>query len=395
MKTILLLLSLCVSILCHAATKYISPTGNDVTGNGTITNPWQNFSYALNQSTYGDIIFFQTGTHFINSRVYVPVGISLEGVDSNTSIIKSNINALFVDILRFDQNAEGVNGNQHISNLQFDGRMTTQRAIHIRGRSNFSIYNCKFIDFVEKAVIFEGRTDNAFEAPPTIFSANNSFHHNGVYNCANYPNGNYGSGQLNIGGQDGLLVYNNVMIQNQRPNGQNGWPIKYTTGGFNKNVKIHDNTLIKNKFLGNYGGDRDWDFAIELWFSLGGIEIYNNYVEGAIDLAYTVKEPSAAYSWWVHNNTITQPVLNDKVQHGIIFERALEGAIVENNTFDKVTCGVVINIEDFSPDRPLYQLLENVIIWAGLPQVVEQTMAITGVVLVYLCITLPCLILMD
>jgi hypothetical protein len=355
-------LQCCISLKTSATTYYISPTGSDVTGLGTIIQPWQNLSFAITQSIKGDIIYFKAGTHFINVRTQVPVGISLEGVDSNTSIIKSTLSGLYIDILRFDQIAEGVDGSQHISNLQFDGRMITQRAIHIRGRSNVSIYNCKFKDFVEKGVIFEGRTDNAYEAAPILFATGNSFHHNGVYNCAGYPNGNYGSGQLNIGGQEDMLVYSNTMIQNQRTIGQNGWPIKYATGGFNKNLKIYNNILIKNKFYGDYGGDKDWDFAIELWFSLGGIEIYNNYIEGGVDLAYGEVNQVTNYSWWVHNNTIKQAVLNDKFQHGVIFERAIKGAIVENNIFDKVGCGVVINIEDFSPDRPLYQLLENVVI---------------------------------
>ena len=50
-------------------------------------------------------------------------------------------------------------------------------------------------------------------------------------------------GNLNIGAQEGMLVYNNTIIQNQRESGANGYCIKFYSYGYNKGLKIYNNTL--------------------------------------------------------------------------------------------------------------------------------------------------------
>ncbi|MBK7558140.1 MAG: hypothetical protein IPI54_07555 [Chitinophagaceae bacterium] len=117
----------------------------------------------------------------------------------------------------------------------------------------------------------------------------NTFYNNIVTNCADYGISGGGSGSLNIGFQNGMLIYNNLIQQNERAEGLNGWPIKYWNQGWLKGCKIYNNTLIKKPYGGNYPGESGWDFAIEL-FNIQGLEIYGNDIQnGAIDLNYNYK----------------------------------------------------------------------------------------------------------
>ena len=46
-----------------AATYYVSPTGNDTTGNGSLNNPWKTIQRAANAAVAGDTILIRAGTY--------------------------------------------------------------------------------------------------------------------------------------------------------------------------------------------------------------------------------------------------------------------------------------------------------------------------------------------
>jgi hypothetical protein len=335
MKVFLLSISLLLcGIASYATTWYISPTGNDATGNGTIGNPWRTLKKATATVTAtGDIIHVNPGTYTETQQCFLAVGVSLEG-DGITSVIKSTVTGTYVASLELRSPA-GTNGNQHISNLKFDGAMIGDWAIWVGGRSNVSIYNCNFADWFNQGVIFSGKNDGV-EGPPSVYATGNSFHHNIMNNCAQY-NG-YGRGCLGIGGQTGMLIYNNTITQNQRPAGQNGWPLKYNNDGYLRGVKIYNNTLIKNTFVGG----EDWSFCLEL-FNAQGMEIYNNTIDGSLDFNYQGDKGTYPYCLYIHDNIINNPspTLTNFNQEGIIIEYSLDGMIVENNTFNRINQGIV------------------------------------------------------
>ena len=309
-----------ISVNSWANSFYISPSGSDEKGNGSFAKPWQSLFRATSLVTSpGSIIHLMAGKYVeINTSILAP-GVSIEGV-GESSIILSAIKRDWASVI-LARSDEGTMGDQHISNLKFDGQnMTAFWAIWISGRSNVSIHNCVIVDFKDRGVIFDGRSDNT-QGPPTIFAKGNSFHDNNVTNCAAYntENGVYGRGSLNIGGQDGMLIYNNIITQDSRPDGYNGWPIKYSNDGYLKGVKIFKNTLIKKPFAGTFGGDNGWDFAIELWHVLGGVEIYDNTIQGSIDIVNAVKT-TYNFSAWLHHNTISQKKLNSYFESGMVFE---------------------------------------------------------------------------
>jgi nicotinamide mononucleotide transporter len=309
-----------------ATTYYISPKGSDANGSGSLTNPWQSLSKATSSvTTPGDIIHVLQGTYTEAVRSVLAAGISIEG-EGAASVIQSTLTQEFAAII-IAVSPEGTDGNQHISNIKLDGNnRTTSWAIEIRGRSNVSIHDCIIVDFEDRGIVWTARNDNK-DAAPEIYATGNTFFNNTLTNCAKYDG--YGRGCLNIGGQEGMLVYKNNITQTGREIGKNGWPVKYHNGGYLKGCRIYNNIITKQPYDGI-----TWDFAIEL-FNESGLEIYDNTIQGSIDLNYQKKE-NYPYSAWIHNNVISQPVLNKHVEAGIVLEFSTDAVIIENNRLKNI-----------------------------------------------------------
>jgi len=107
-------------------------------------------------------------------------------------------------------------------------------AIQINGRSNVSIHDCCFIDFLNTAVIFNAAA-SYISIEPEVYATENKFFNNVIINCSEHPFGiDNASGALQIGGQDGIHIFINHMTQTERPAGQNGFVVKYYSNGYNK-----------------------------------------------------------------------------------------------------------------------------------------------------------------
>jgi len=341
MKKIITLLFLLASITINAATYYISTSGNDATGDGSVGNPWRTLRKATETvTTPGDIIHVNAGTYLETQQSDLRVGVSIEG-DGATSVIQCTITTYAAAIV-YATSAEGTNGNQHISNVKFDGRSTaTSWAVQIQGRSNFSIYNCTIVDFQDRGIIWGGRNDNG-NGPPTIYATGNSFHDNIVTNSATC-NGVYGTGCLGIGGQDGMLVYNNTITSIGRAANTNGWPIKYWNEGHLKGVKIYNNNLTSQLLtLGSNGELGFWDFSIELFYEQG-LEIYGNTCNGSIDVNFNSKG-IYPYTYYIHHNTIGPSSFPSSRQSGIIAEFDTETGRIEYNTIRNCVDGIVFSL---------------------------------------------------
>ena len=345
-----LLLACCYAPAAMATTWYISPSGDDLAGDGSIGNPWKTLVFATQTvTTPGDIIFVKSGTYLETEQIFLSAGVSLEGDSLNIPVIQSTVNTVFKELLGL-KSPEGTDGNQYIRHLKFDGQnMYTYWAIWVAGRSNVTIRDCIIENFNDRGVIFSARSD-FYEVPPdSIYSTGNRFYNNIINNCAKYTDtsyGSYGRGCLNIGGQIGMLIHNNVITQNQRPQGDNGWPIKYVNHGYLKNCRIYNNTLNKIPFGGNFPGQDGWDFCIEL-FNIEGLEIAGNTIHGSIDLNFNHKG-SSEYSAWIHHNLISRDTLNSKYESGIIFEFGAESPVIEYNIIRNVSSGIQFNTRDSS-----------------------------------------------
>ncbi len=328
MKKILFFILLFTYSFAGATVFYISPSGNDFTGNGSINNPWKTLRKAtLTVNTAGDTIHVTAGNYLETEVSYLAVGISVEG-EGTGSVLKSNYTYQWSTILSLSS-PEGTQGNQQISNLKFDGsNMTSFEAISITGRSNIKIHHCTFIDFRVSAVMWAGRVDFV-SAPPAIHATGNSFYNNIVTNCA-YADAAYGRGAFQFGGQDGMLIYDNDFTEKGRPTGTQGWPIKNCNEGHIKNCKIYSNSIKRDPYPYAQNGDFNyWNFAIELFYE-EGLEIYNNVIEGSIDMNHQTKGNSA-YSAYIHDNVIGYATPAATWESGIILEFSTTDAIIERN----------------------------------------------------------------
>lgn len=327
-------------ILCPvmATTYYISPSGNDGSGTGSAGSPWKTLVKATTAvTTAGDIIHVNAGTYTEASQCSLAAGVSIEG-DGITSILKSALTSFQTPMLKLSS-ADGTNGDQHVSGLKFDGQaLATSWGIYIEGRSNVSIYDCTVINFGDRGVIFAA-TSGFDEAPPAIYATGNSIYNCTISNCAAFYI-YYGTGCLNIGGQQNMNVYNNTIIQNQRPEGENGWPIKHFQGGYWKNVKIYNNTITKIPWTGTYGSELGWNFAIESYHH-NGLEVYGNTITGGcIDLNYCSKG-AYAYGAWIHDNNISLATLSTSYHDAIHLEFSITDVLIEGNIFNNMAGGVV------------------------------------------------------
>jgi hypothetical protein len=328
-------------------TYYISPNGNDATGNGSATSPWKTLYKATSSvTTAGSVIKVKAGTYTETQKSNLAKAVSIIGDGAATTIIKSAVTGQWSVLLTLDS-PQDTNGNQEIAGITLDGQYVSETnnktwwAILVGGRSNVKIHDCKIINFRDRGVVFDGNDATDPHSDPGHYATGNKFYNNTVLNSA-AGTGNYGGGLLNIGGQQGMEIYNNTMIQDQRVNFKNGWPIKYWDEGWLKGVKIYNNTLTKASYKGTYPGQNgDWDFAIE-FFNISGLEIYGNTIQGSIDLNYN-RKGTYAYSAWIHDNTINHATLNPNFESGIILEFRTESILIERNVINNASSGVQFN----------------------------------------------------
>lgn len=337
MRRLLILLCLCYNLTVSGTTYYISTSGSD-SKTGTISSPWATLAYAVSHATSGDIIHINAGSYTISSQISVPAGISIEG-DGNTTVLNSTVSSDYTLLL--SSGTQGTNGNQHISNLKMSGgsglnSYSAYSPVEVIMRSNVYISNCTFQYFSYRGPRFAGSTSTQ----PSTYSTGNSFHDNTVLDCCNFvglgdPSGS-GQGCLEIGGQQGMLVYNNTITVPYRTGGLNGYDIKYCMDGYNKGLKIYNNIMTRPPYSGL---SNDFCFTMELWNCRGGIEIYGNTMTGAIDIGGDDPAPcndagGYGFAAEIHNNIIGFDSYQANEQIGIDIERAQTGGMyIYNNYF--------------------------------------------------------------
>ena len=342
MRNALILIFLLISSVVGATTYYIDPAGNN-SNNGSSGSPWKTLTYACSKvTTSGDIIHVNAGTYPETAQSFLSVGVSIEGA-GNTSIIRSSVTGANTYTLNLSSASQGTNGNQSISNIRMEGGMTAYAAILVERRSNVSIHHCEFADFFSRGIMFTA-VGYGSDGVPTSYSTGNTFHDNKVTNCADYvSSGKFGDGlgNLNIGGQQGMLVYNNTIVQTDRGADANGYCIKFASQGFNKGLEIYNNTLTKPPY-----DNSTWDFAIELWNSRGGIKIYNNNIQGGIDIggntSITNDVGGYGFAEKIYNNVIGFNTLQSVSENGIYVERGVTGGIyIYNNLLKNLNSAIV------------------------------------------------------
>lgn len=360
-------------------TYYVSPTTATPAGNnanaGTISAPWATLSYAISQvTTYGDIIHVNAGTYpAISTQMLLVNGVSIEGAGRTTTIIPLTYSG-GTPCIKLETGGGWENkatvGHQHISGIKFVGSTTPGTpigicAIGVNFRHYVEIHDCWFEDFRDIAVWFHGeptgnfdddlvnRLDNPYETRAVeqawlpysdSFCEGNKFYNNEVHNCCRVLDQvtHFSSGELEFSMQDGFYVVGNNMTALGRIDHDNGVPIKMVVG-FNKNTKIHDNIINAGHKSQNY-----WQFGIEVWCDLGGLEIYDNVINGSIDLCDSWDQYGVGYGAKIYDNDIGYPTVTNEYDVGIVIEGSHLGTYIFRNKIHNVGKGIGINTHLFS-----------------------------------------------
>ena len=351
------------------ATYYISTTGNNSTGDGSSGNPWATLSFAIsNVSAFGDIIHVNAGIYpAISTQMLLSNGVSIIGAGDNVVTIpltySSGTPCIKLETWGGWANKTTV-GYQTISGIKFVGSTTSgtpigRCAIGVNFRHHVEIHDCWFEDFDEIAVWFQGEPtynnwtiDNPYETRTgnedshflpfsDSFCEGNKFYNNEVHNSCKVLDQvtHDSSGELEVATQDGMLIYGNNMTALGRVGHDNGVPIKMIGDcGFNRNVKIYNNNINAGHKSTNY-----WQFAIEAWWNLGGIEIYNNVLNGSIDLCDSWDLYGVGFATKIYDNDIGYPTTTNEYDTGIIIEGTHIGDSIFRNKIHHVGKGIGIN----------------------------------------------------
>ena len=259
---------------------WVSPTGNDVTGDGTNLLPWATWAYAATQATVpGDVIHGAAGTYTETAQIVLAPGVDMIGAGITTIITTATA---LDPIILLSSASEGINGNQSISYIKIDGNLTAAAGIGIYARKNVVVHHCEFIDLLNQGLLYSGLVRGSADGAPAVYPTGNDIYNNSFTNCgleiysAPYY---FATGALYLGGQANSLIYNNTI--DNVTGGRYGYGIKYVYGGYNKGLDIYDNTILISP---KHVADNQWSYAIEFWNQRGGMKIHNNTIQGAVDM---------------------------------------------------------------------------------------------------------------
>lgn len=316
---------------------YIAQSGSN-SNDGSSAHPWATLAYACaHVSTTGHSIYVKSGTITETAQSVLTKKVSIIG-EGPTSIIHSHYNGTLI----VGTDADNTDATQSISYVRFTcdyASYPLSRAITITGRSNVSIHHCEIEDFCIDGVTFQG---NSY-GQPTTYCLNNKFYSNILKNCASVntvPDPDESYGNLRIGGQSNLDIYDNVIDQTtRRIVGARGFGVKFTQAGYLKDLEFYGNTVTVPPL-----STGTWDFACEFWNMRGGIDIHDNYFQGTLDFGcnnssgqfYIALNDAGGYGFALrfYNNTCEQPTVQSWEESGIDMERNVTGGVyIFNNYF--------------------------------------------------------------
>jgi hypothetical protein len=348
---------------------YITTSGSDVTGDGSYENPWGSLYHACNNVTSGTI-YMVDGTYYENRQCLLASGVNLVGIYN--ARIESTLSTSMYALLKLESWLgwqDTTKGNQVIDNIDFSGNLTTYAAIQVNFRHYVEIKNCNFYNFGTRGVIFYGQEGSTWtgthpyyseRSMPNYWCKGNQIHDCYFENCGrNIGTTPYnGYGNINIGQQDGMLIYNVTIVQNQREDGYNGYGIKFYDEGWNKNTTIRNCDITCGQRVS--GG---WNFSLEMWYDLGGCQYYENRLRGQIDLTGSYLSEGFEYTSWFRDNIIGWDEPTDNTDAGLTIEACIQNVIISNNVIKNVSTGIMIQQIFPNSEWPIINEIENIEIY--------------------------------
>ncbi len=371
------------------AVLFVSLSGSDETGDGSFEKPFRSLGEAVLHAPIGSVIRMDAGVYEIEETVLVPAGVSVEGalpcgekaIGGETVLTSRTLTREGTVLLRLysepHENYGKTDGNQHISNIRFDGMGIAAQAIEVRNRNFVSVHDCAIVNFTRIGAGFSvddpmdgGDGEPIPSLPPVSFAEGCRFFGNYMKDNSFYgPDSGgfvWGRGALFCGGLKDFRVYENTIIEDCRTAPENergarirGVPVKFWYfSGWMAGCVIHDNTIMK---LGSTVSSADadgWDFAIESACH-AGMEICHNTFTGAIDLnagmTGTFGGETYETATRIHDNRfIPDPTPkidgSDFEEWAIVLERITEKTVIERNTVSDCNFFVYFNVRDSVTD---------------------------------------------
>lgn len=390
-----------------AATYYISPTGNDSTGNGSQASPWKTLSTACSKVTAaGNTIYINSGSYSDNNRCNLAPGVNIQGAGKTQVTITSAYGGGMGTGYIFRETAQQnplAHGNNEISGFTLDGSgKTLVTGIFLRGTDNLNIHDIRFQNIKSDAIILAGYWNwtNYSTTPPPTYAQNVIVHDIDTNDTTTEADLGWGprQGSIQLLGLQGAKVYNLNINENYTGRGVGvkcvpgwlkgldayNWTIRtnptntdafvfemYNFSGdsqiynssFNHmlslnsgpqtldsgsswNLKIHDTTTDFSGFpIGATSGHE---------LSHNHLDFYNNFVNGGSKISggglWTTNylTASSVTHWRVRNN-----VFYNCASAGLTIQRgALSNVEIYNNVFDTIASspwgGYGIDTEMFS-----------------------------------------------
>ncbi|MEN1784458.1 MAG: Ig-like domain-containing protein [Bacteroidota bacterium] len=274
---------------------HVSPSGSDVTGTGTASNPWKTIAHAASQvpANQGLTIYLSSGTFTETEPIELPTGVNVEGAgEGQTTINSSGVTLpagvtgaegdfrLWPDGSLFqlvstpytngtnygppEEMAPAANGNQTLSGFTINGQGSLKAGIWVMSRNNVTAHHITIKNTKMNGAVF-GKSDMWWyePMPETAWMQNTTIHDMTFIDCAEGQ-----KGCLRLAGLDGADIYN-IDIDDRG----GAYGIKFMYVGHYKNLKIHDCNIRVSDY------DPEWGEAIsiELWnfARASNSEIYN------------------------------------------------------------------------------------------------------------------------
>lgn len=268
---------------------YVSPTGNDTTGDGTPNRPFKTISKAVETAEDGFTIYLLEGTYDENS---IALTKNLVFIGENAVITSSNKNNKIFT-------SGSINTNYKFVNLTFssnnaDSSEVTILELQNKGKNEFE--NCKFENLTVKTII---------ESYAETIISNCEFNDNVV----NYGSGSVGTQLIYLRGANATIVNTNITKNSYTPSSNYVFLI-YTRG-----TTLMDNVLIAENTGRTYG-----IYAYDSTVDITDSRIINNNLQaGANDgksggVIFTVQSRASTFN--VTNTLISDNQLAAGIAYG-------------------------------------------------------------------------------
>ncbi|GBC63748.1 hypothetical protein DENIS_4746 [Desulfonema ishimotonii] len=322
--------ALFISSTGWAATYYVSPQGNDATGDGSQISPWKSLSHACSRvKRFGDTIYINSGAYTDNNTCDLSVGVKIEGAGKELVSINTSAGTY----INATSGMPVTDGSNQIFGISFYGT-GSNTCMYSEGRSNQEIHDCYFKDFNTAVHILGKRpmrnncSDNESE---TATYCEDDFRKSIQPSDTDWA--------------EDVKVYNNTIINAK---------LNFKTI---KRAKIHHNQIDNSaSFKSGVGHTAFWwnnvefysntitvqtvawrTIALEVWMVENNTEFRDNRTNGWFSILLNPNGPNTPYSWKIVNNTFESNVVRGMESRAV--DAALEtcyhvkNVLIEGNYF--------------------------------------------------------------